>query len=260
MKRTTAIFGLAIAATMLGACSDGATSSAAPSPTTAPLGLEGKTYLSTDVKGAILVPGTRVRLTFKDGNLNANGGCNTMGGAYTIAGGRLSATQMFMTEMGCDEPRMRQDDWVARLLGGASITLAGDTLTLREGAVQLTLLDAKVANPAKPIEGTRWALDGIASGDVVSSVPTGVTASLRIASGRVEINTGCNTGAGQVEVTADALTFGAIALTKRACDAGSAAVERALVSVLSGNVHYAIDSEVLTIEAAKAGLTFRAAP
>jgi heat shock protein HslJ len=262
MKRLTLLLGLAIATTMLAACSTGATASASSSATPAlgSLAVDGKTYLSTEVKGALLVPGTRIRLAFKDGNLNANGGCNTMGGAYTITDGRLSAAQMFMTEMGCDEPRMQQDDWVARLLSGAAITLAGDTLTLHEGAVQLTLVDQAVANPDRPVEGTHWVLDGIASGDAVSSVPAGVTASLLIANGRANVETGCNAGAGTVKVTAHELTFEPIALTKKACEPGSMAVERALVAVLAGTVGYTIDADVLAINAGKAGLTFRAAP
>jgi heat shock protein HslJ len=258
MKRPPLVLSLAIAATMLGGCSGGAASSAEPSATA--LSVEGKTYVSTDVKGAVLVPGTQIRLAFKDGNLSASGGCNSMGGAYTIAVGRLSATHTFMTEMGCDEPRMQQDDWLARLLGGAAITLAGGTLTLREGAVQVTLLDQKVVNPDRAVEGTHWVLDGIASGDAVSSVPTGATASILMANGRVQVETGCNAGVGTVQVTVDQFIFGTIALTRTVCDSGSMAVERALVAVLAGTVQYTIDADVLTINDGKAGLTFRAAP
>ena len=195
--------------------------------------MNGKTFLSTDVQGVVLVPGTRIRLTFKDGNLSAQGGCNSMGGAYTIAGDRLTATQMFMTEMGCDEPRMQQDEWLARLLGGATIGLVGDTLTLDDGTVRLTMVDREVASPDKPIEGTRWLLDGIVSGDAVSSVPAGVTASLRIVGGRAEVEAGCNTGGGTVAVSADTLTFGPLALTKKACEPAAMAVERAVTAVLS---------------------------
>ena len=160
--------------------------------------------------------------------MSAQGGCNSMGGAYTITGDRLKATQMFMTAMGCDEPRMQQDEWLAGLLGGAGISLAGDTLTLDDGTVRLTLVDREVASPDKPIEGTRWLLDGIVTGDAVSSVPAGVTASLRIVGGRAEVEAGCNSGGGSVAVSADTLTFGPIGLTKKACEPAAMAVERAV--------------------------------
>lgn len=222
--------------------------------------MDGKTYLSTDVQGALLVPGTRISLAFKDGNLNANGGCNSMGGTFTIVGDRLSATQMFMTEMACDEPRMQQDEWLARLLGGATISLAGDTLTLADGTVRLTLVDREVATPDQPIEGTRWVVDGIVSGDAVSSVPAGMTASLRIASGRVDVEAGCNTGGGTVEVTSDTLTFGPLGLTKKGCEPGAMTMERAVIGILTGTVGYTIEADVLTLDAGNAGLLFRAAP
>ena len=139
--------------------------------------MEGKTYLSTAVKGATLVPGTQIPLSFKDGSLSASGGCNSMGGTYTITGGRLTTTQMMTTEMGCEQPRMQQDQWLAALLSSSTINLAGDTLTLDDGTIQLTLQDREVADPDRPIEGTNWILDGIRTGEAVSSVPAGVTAS-----------------------------------------------------------------------------------
>lgn len=250
---------LAIAAiTILGACSPGAAPSATPSAPA--LTVDGKIYLSTDVQGAALVPGTRIQLTFKDGDLNAHGGCNSMSGAYTIVGDRLKTTQMSMTEMACDEPRMQQDEWLARLLADVTFTLAGDTLTLADGTVRLTLLDREVATPDQPIEGTRWVVDGILSGDSFSSVPAGVTASIWIVDGRVDVEAGCNTGGGTVSVTAETLTFGPIGLTKMACEPGAMAVERAVIGVLAGAVAYTIEADVLTLDAGGPGLTFRAAP
>ena len=97
------------------------------------------------------------------------------------------------------------------------------------------------------------------SGDAVSSVPVGVTASIRIPSGRVDVNAGCNTGGGTVEVTADTLTFGPIGLTKMACEPAAMAVETAVTTVLAGAVRYSIDADVLTLDAGSAGLVFRAA-
>ncbi len=245
-----------VTVTLVAACS----AAAAPSPTPGAATVDGRTFLSTAVKGAVLVPGTRIRLSFKDGHLDANGGCNSMGGAYAIAGGRLSTTQMITTEMGCAAPRMQQDSWLAGLLAGSAISLAGDTLTLDDGTIQLTLLDRTVADPDRPIEGTLWVLDGIVSGDTASSVPTGVTASIRITGGQVAVDTGCNTGSGTVVVAADTLTFGPLMMTKKACRPGQGAVEGAVTQVLTGTVHYAIEADALTLDAGGTGLTFRAAP
>lgn len=234
--------------------------STAGAPSPSPASLDGRTFLSTDLQGAILVPGTRIRLAFEDGSLNANGGCNTMGGAFSIEGDRLRTSQMSMTEMGCDEPRMQQDQWLGGLLGDVAFALDGETLTLTNGTVRLTLVDKEVATPDQPLEGTNWVLVGIVSGNAVSSVPAGVTASIRIGGGQLVLEAGCNKGAGTVEVTADTLTFGPIALTKMACEAGPMSVETAVTAVLSGPVGYIIDAGLLTLEAGGSGLILRAAP
>ena len=207
-----------------------------------------------------LAPDTRVTLTFDDGNLQAQGGCNSMGGAYTIADDQLTTGQMSMTEMACDEPRMAQDEWLAKFLSGVTITLDGDTLTLDDGNVTLTLVDKEVATPDQPIEGTLWVLDGIVTGDAVSSVPAGVTASIRIADGNAEVRFGCNSGGGPVTVTADTLTFGPMISTKMACEPGAMAVETAVSTVLTGDVGYSIDADVLTLDAGANGLILRATP
>ena len=251
MKRLLLLF----AALALTACSSAGGASGTPAT------IDGHTYLSTGIAGADLVPGTQVRLAFMDGSLSASAGCNIMGGTYSIDGDRLATTQLSMTEMGCDEQRARQDEWLAGFLS-STVTLAldGATLTLTDGTVTLTLLDEEVATPDQPLEGTLWVLDGITAGDTVSSVPAGVTASIRIAASRVELQAGCNQGGGTVEVTPDALTFGPMMLTKMACEAGPMDVENAMTTVLSGPVAYSIDAGRLTINTGEAGLMFRAVP
>ena len=148
-----------------------------------------------------------------------------MGGAYTVVGDRLTTGDMFMTEMACAEPLMTQDQWLAAFLADVGISLDGDTLILDDGTTKMTLLDKEVATPDQPIEGTLWVVDGIVTGDAVSSVPQGVDASLRIVDGQAEVQFGCNSGGGPVEVTEDTLTFGPMMSTKMACEAGPAAVE-----------------------------------
>ena len=74
---------------------------------TSPPPFDGTEWLSTAVTedGADrpLVDGTRIRLSFTDGELAASAGCNTMGGAYRIEEGLLVVEGGGMTEMGCDE-------------------------------------------------------------------------------------------------------------------------------------------------------------
>jgi heat shock protein HslJ len=245
------------------ACAGG---TAPPGPTTPPAatdpasGLDGRTFLSTGATGATLVPGSQVRIAFAGGNIAANAGCNSMSGAYTIVGDRLDVGMLAMTEMACEEPLMAQDGWVAALLDGATIGLDGDTLTLAKDGVALTLQDREVADPDRPLLGTRWVVDGLVSGDAVSSIPQGVTAALVFAEGRVDVEAGCNTGSGTVSVDGATIAFGPIGLTKMACGEAAMAVEQAVIAVLRGEVGYAIEAGSLTLTSGATGLTLRAAP
>lgn len=234
----------------------GCTAGGAVGPSSATL--DGRTFLSTKVQGHDLVPGSRIRMTLKDGRIGISAGCNQMSGTYAIADGHLTTGQMATTEMGCDPARMAQDTWVGSFVDGASITLAGDTLTLAHGDVTMTLLDRVVADPDRPLEGTRWVLDGIVAADAVSSVPAGVTASLTISNGQLQVDTGCNTGIATVQVTATTLAIGPMTLTKKTCAPDATFVQTAVTTVLSGKVAYTIEADVLTLTAGQAGLTLRA--
>ena len=237
--RPNLILAAGLAATFaLAACTGGggtATPAPSPSPSVAsPAGLDGRTFLSTAVTGHVLVPGSTVRLTFADGTLGATAGCNSMSGAYRIADGRLETGQMATTEMACAEPLMAQDQWLAGFLAGAGITLDGNTLTLAKEGVTMTLTDRVVADPDRPLLGTRWVVDGLVAGDAVSSVPAGVTAALTFSDGRVVVEAGCNRGGGGVEITDTTITFAPIALTRMACAEPAMAVEQAVTAVLAG--------------------------
>ena len=253
--RSLVAFALATAF-LLGACAGGG--SATPEP--AGPGLDGRTFLSTGIEGRALVAGSTVRLAFENGQLSASTGCNSMGGPYRIEGDRLVADQLATTEMACDPALMEQDRWLADLLGGATIALDGDTLTLTRVATRLTLVDREVADPDRPLIGTRWVVDGLVSGGAVSSVPAGVTAALTFSDGRVDVEAGCNAGGGPVQVTDATLDFGPISLTKMACAPEAMAVERAVTAVLSGTAGYTIEAGTLTLDAGGSGLTLRAAP
>lgn len=252
---------------VLGACSSGAGGGGSPSPSGPPGGtgpgldaLDGRTFLSTDVTGRALVPGSTIRLSFGDGKIGASAGCNSMSGPYRIEDGILRAGSLATTEMACDQPLMAQDTWVAALLDGSTITLDGDTLTLAQGDTSVTFLDREVADPDLELLGTRWILDGIIEGDAVSSVPVGVTAALTFANGTVQVEAGCNQGGGPVAVdeTARTLEFGSIGLTKMACGPGAMAVEQAVLAAIGGGATFEIEARSLTIRAGGLGLMLRA--
>ena len=224
--------------------------------------LDGRTFLSSGVtdKGAArpLVPATSIRLTFnKDGQLGVNAGCNHMGGTYRIEGGILRFEGGAMTEMGCDEPRHKQDDWVSAFLGSRpTVALAGNDLTLTAGDLVIRFLDREIADPDLPLVGPTWTVNTILSGDAASSIPDGVLATLTFAAGgRVEVQPGCNQGGGSYAIEGNRIRFADIVLTKMACDGARGQMEAAVLAVLGAdNLTFAIEAGSLTLQAGAQGL------
>jgi heat shock protein HslJ len=185
-----------------------------------------------------------------------------MSGQYALDDGRLVVGQLATTEMGCEPALMDQDAWLGGFLDGAIVAVSGDTLTLANDGVTLTLLDREVADPDRPLIGTRWVVDGLVSNDAVSSVPVAVVATLVFTPDGVAVEAGFNSGGGAVAIAETTLTFGPISLTEMACGPDAMAVEQAITSALTGTVAYAIEADTLTLAGAgtRAGLILRANP
>jgi heat shock protein HslJ len=209
-----------------------------------------------------LVPNTRIRLNFQDGQLGASVGCNMMSGSYAIVDGKLVADGPWaMTEMGCDPARHAQDDWLGEFLGSSpTVTLNGNDLVLTSGEVTITLLDSEVAEPDQPLTGTLWTLTSFITGDAVSSVPAGAVATILFnEDGTVEIHPGCNSGGGNFTVLDETISFSDLVTTDMACQGPAMDVEAAVVQVLSADaITWAIDSGSLTLMAGNIGLVFSA--
>src|SRR6188472_1707287 len=94
---------------LVSACGDASTSdSASPGGTggdTGGVDLQG-TYVTDSVESDTqqLVPGSTVRLVFRDGTVNLQAGCNTMSGRFRVEDGHLKVSQVAGTEMGCADP------------------------------------------------------------------------------------------------------------------------------------------------------------
>lgn len=224
--------------------------------------LDGRTFVGDQVEGHDLVPGSSLRLSFQDGNVSVNAGCNHLGGAARLDNGVLKVSQVGGTEMGCEPDLMDQDTWIADFLQSSpDVTVDERTLALSKGGVTVTLTDEATIQADNPIdlEGTLWALESIISGEAASSVP-GKTPTLRLSGGgRYELFTGCNRGGGTVtEVTGTSLTLSSPALTKMACKNSA---ESAVLGVIDGApLRFEQDYDVLTLTAENgSALQFRAA-
>lgn len=245
-----------------------------PSPTPAPdlaRQLDGRAFLSTGVTvgsaAKQLVAGTRIRLEFRQGSLSAAAGCNTFGATFHLDGAILRISGGATTEMGCDQPRHDQDEWLFGLLGSSpTLALAGDQFTVTAGTTVITLLDRRIAQPDLPLTGRTWTLESIISGATASSIPAGVTATIELgADGRITVASGCNTGAGRYTIEPGAgadtgsLAVSDLAMTKMACPDAAGSVEASVLGLLrAGTIAFEIEASQLRLRAGDAGLDFRA--
>jgi heat shock protein HslJ len=224
------------------ACGDD--SEAVTTPSTAVVAPEpwGRSFLATD--------GPPVRIEFTaEHELRAQIECNTYSAPATIVAGVLRVENLGGTEMGCDPERHEQDEELAAfLMSGPTLTLEDEKLTLTGETDTLVLTDRVVADPDRPLEGTRWVVDSLIDGDSVSSVPAGAgEAYLELAAGAVSGSGGCNEFSGEAVVDDGTITFGALVTTDMACDPAVMAHEAAVLAVLTGEVEWQIEARTLQL-------------
>jgi len=227
--------------------------------------LSGKSYLSTAVteNGAPkqLAQNTRVRLQFTDdGRLIADAGCNSMQSKVTTGDGKLTLKgDLAMTDMGCPG-RQDQDGWLSGILSSKPAwKLDGDTLSVTSGGTTIALKDRETAEPDLALDGTKWTLETVISGEVASHQAGSEKAWMTLNGERVTGSTGCNDFQGMVARATGKLTFGELATTRRACAGDAAKLESALLNGLKGDVSYEIDANRLELRTSTGGLDFTAA-
>lgn len=226
--------------------------------------LDGRSFLAVSVtedgKPKQLAPNTRIGLRFADGNVHAETGCNQLGGEVSIDGGKLTVDQLGGTEMGCDPARQAQEDWVGKLLRDRPMwKLQADKLTLTRGGTELVLQDRETAQPDKPLDGTRWSLETVITGQTASHSVGSEKAHLTISGERFTGSTGCNDFQGLVARTAHTLTFGELSITLVGCPGDAAKLEQSVIRGLHGELTYSIEANHLQLRAADGnGLDFTA--
>lgn len=242
-----------------------------------PAGLDGREFWSTSVTegGAArpLVDDTRIAINFRDGNIGATAGCNSMGATYRIDDGVLVVGDMFTTEIGCDPDRHAQDQFVAELLSSnPTIGLDGDQLTIASAEVEIELVDRAVADPDRPIIGTTWEVTGFIEGEAASSFAVDEPATLVFnddstltgfdgcAGFTLPVEVADGSIGGPVEGDGE-LQFGPIVLDQsgEACPPETEQYRAMVQAVLVGQAVYTIEGPNLTILTNdNVGLTLRA--
>lgn len=221
--------------------------------------LPGRTFLSESLTGSLadgtprtLVEGTRISLEFTgDGELAANAGCNNLFGAVSIGAGTLEIDGLGGTEMGCDPPRHAQDQWLTEFLQSSPTwLLSADRLTLTGGGTELVLLDRRVADPDRPLAGTRWEVDTIITGEAASSMFAGTEGSawLVIEDESFTASSGCREITGRVIIDGARLRFTDAVQTDPACPPELEQVDDVMVTILGSEAEFEIDARRLRLD------------
>ena len=179
-------------------------------------------------------------LTFNaDGSVAIKADCNRAFGGYTVSGDALTFGALGMTRAMCRPGSL--DGQFVRELGSAS------AYALVEGALVLTT-DAGVMTfvAYDPLAGTSWQWTKTGDGSDVAD-PGSYTLTFN-ADGSVAIKADCNRAFGGYTVSGDALTFGALGMTRAMCRPGS--LDGQFVRELGSASAYALvdGALVLTIE------------
>lgn len=227
--------------------------------------LDGRSFDVVTLGGRRPIAGSGAGIAFEQGRLAVATGCNGLSGSYEItADGRLRSPDLVQTQMACEPPLMRQEAALQRLVESQPrVALAGEALTLTgDDGTELVARESARAPGPRPIAGTRWTLETIAGrgpDGSASNVPAGVEPPTLLIDdrGRVELFAGCNRGGGGATVREDGFVdFGAIALTRMACDRAAMAVEAAVTAILAGRVAAGFSENRLVLSKNGRSLTF----
>lgn len=125
-----------VMSTALAACGDDSSSGDAPTADD----LEGRQFVATDIEGHTIVEGSEVVVSFEDGRISIQAGCNTQNSAYEINDGVLQVDLLVATMMACEQTLMDQDQVVASIVtAGPTVELDGDDLTISSADATMSL-------------------------------------------------------------------------------------------------------------------------
>jgi heat shock protein HslJ len=191
--------------------------------------LAGSEWHLVSLDSASLIPGTRINLSFSDGQAGGNSGCNSYGGAYTAGGGSISVSEIAMTEMACLEPQGVMDQeqaYLAALAAAARYRLSDDRLEMDDAAGNTRLIFARgPADAALPAQltGATWYLVSFIEADVASSLLADTVITLNATEAapglpaRFSGSAGCNSYSAFYSFDGAKLNVGLVSATRMFC-------------------------------------------
>jgi heat shock protein HslJ len=188
-----------------------------------------------------------ITLSFTEDGAGGTAACNGYGGSYSISGDTITFSELFQTEMACfpEETMESERRYLEALTRVETISITEETLTLSGVDTELTLVKLPPV-PTSELTGTVWVLDGLVTGDTVSSV-SGERATLELFSdGSMLGSTGCRTLNGRYVISGAQVVLNELA-AKGDCPADLREQDNLVVSVLGDGFGVAIEGDTLTI-------------
>lgn len=231
-------------------------------PLAQPIDLTGSWQLTSGSHGGDAIepiPTHPVTIEFTADRVGGTAACNGYGGTFDASTGSLTISELSITEMACDPPETMDLErvYIEALVAVNEATIEGTTLTLKgpETTLEFEMLPAV---PTADLLGTVWVLDGLVSGDSVSSVG-GDRATLELFSdGSLLGSTGCRVLTGTYVESAGSIETPTLAADGE-CPETLFDQDSQVISVLEGPFQPKIDGRSLTLtRSGGEGLTYRA--
>lgn len=191
-----------------------------------------------------------ITLTFADGNLSGNAGCNTLSASYEAADGTLTLGPIATTRMMCDEERnQREADLLAALaqVTGYTTDFSRLTLTDANGEMLLSFRPLPVLEPAE-LYGRVWQVVSLETpnGPLPIQGDTPITA--QFLQGHIWGDSGCAVYAAPSHIVAAnyLLLVSEIGKTAVPCDSAAAQIDNAYFDLLQNVNAFLLEEDALT--------------
>ena len=215
-------------------------------------------YVAAD--GTATAPVADAIVTFQNGQITGNGGCNGFFAGYTLDGNALAITLGGRTSMACEDAVMAQEDAILAALGQvAAYEVADSQLQLlgEDGTALLTL----TAQTATDLTGVVWLATNYNNGQeaVVGMLEGTEITAIFGEDGSVSGSAGCNNYVAGFTVDGNQITIGPAASTMMMCvePEGIMEQEAAFLAALSTAATYSINGQVLEMRTADDAMALR---
>ncbi len=199
-----------------------------------------------------------ITITFQGDQVSGTASCNGYGGTFQIDGSSISIGELAMTEMACSpEETMEAEAMFSDAITRVDTVSIDGALTLSADGVEMVFEKLEPV-PEEELTGTRWILDGLIRGDVVTSPVAGSEAFIELSSdGSATGDTGCRPFSGRYIIEGAEVLMPELAADGHECEPDFADQDDLFFSVVGDGFRVEIDGNRLTMSSRGAeGLTF----